>query len=438
MVLYSPGRTSSYPEEAVKEGLRFHYLGGGNEVGNVGCILEDATGTRLLLDYGLAPTDPPRYPNEAPKVTDCIITHSHIDHLGMAPWLASHHSTRLHGTALTGEIARPMWNDCYKVSRIEGYPLSWDKRDIDEAVDLWQSHGFDEKITFHNWKWRLLPAGHIPGAAMVNIETPTHRILFTGDFDTRDSGLVNGAEPVKCDILFIEGTYGGRSHPPKQHEQQRFLDRVSEVVGRGGTCLVPAFANGRTQDVLILLHQSSLNLNVHIDGMGKFLAKLYLEHPEYLRSSDDLEAALAWAKKVSSKSDRKKALDADVIITTSGMLDGGPSIWYVNRLRDNPENAILLTGYQARGSGGRKLLDQGKLPIFGTDTQIDLEVDQFTFSTHSGHDEILNFAQQCEAKHVVIYHTDPVQARPPLVVALEAQGHTVHCPINGESYTIVD
>jgi putative mRNA 3-end processing factor len=201
---------------------------------------------------------------------------------------------------------------------------------------------------------------------------------------------------------------------------------------------VPAFANGRTQDVLILLHQSSLNLNVHIDGMGKFLAKLYLEHPEYLRSSDDLEAALAWAKKVSSKSDRKKALDADVIITTSGMLDGGPSIWYVNRLRDNPENAILLTGYQARGSGGRKLLDQGKLPIFGTDTQINLEVDQFTFSTHSGHDEILNFARQCEAKHVVIYHTDPIQARPPLVVALEAQGHTVHCPINGESYTIVD
>ncbi len=85
MVLYSPGQTSSYPEEVVKEGLRFHYLGGGNEVGNVGCIIEDATGTRLLLDYGLAPTDPPRYPKEAPKVTDCIITHSHIDHIGMAP-----------------------------------------------------------------------------------------------------------------------------------------------------------------------------------------------------------------------------------------------------------------------------------------------------------------------------------------------------------------
>ena len=120
------------------------------------------------------------------------------------------------------------------------------------------------------------------------------------------------------------------------------------------------------------------------------------------------------------------------------MLDGGPSIWYMNRLRDNPRNAILLTGYQARGSGGRKLLDEGKLPIFGTDIPIELEVDQFTFSTHSGHDEILAFSKECKARHVVVYHTDPDQARPPLVEALKTQGHTVHCPVNGESYTIID
>ena len=82
MVLYSPGRTSSYPEEPPATGLRFHYLGGGDEVGNVGIILEDSEGTRLLLDYGIAPTSPPRYPSEAPLVHDAVITHSHIDHLG--------------------------------------------------------------------------------------------------------------------------------------------------------------------------------------------------------------------------------------------------------------------------------------------------------------------------------------------------------------------
>ena len=83
MVVYSPGRTSNYPDSPPHNGLRYHYLGGGNEVGNVGIVLEDPTSNRLLLDYGIAPTKPPRYPNEAPHVSNAIITHSHIDHLGM-------------------------------------------------------------------------------------------------------------------------------------------------------------------------------------------------------------------------------------------------------------------------------------------------------------------------------------------------------------------
>ena len=140
MVLYAAGRTSTYPDTPPNHGLRFHYLGGGDEVGNVGIVLEDPNGTRLLLDYGIAPTSPPRYPSEAPLVHDAVITHSHIDHLGMAPWLCAHHRTRLHGTAITAQLSDMMWRDCYKVSSIERYPLAWDKRDIDTAVDSWYVH----------------------------------------------------------------------------------------------------------------------------------------------------------------------------------------------------------------------------------------------------------------------------------------------------------
>ena len=160
MVLYSPGRTSNYPDEPPISGLRFHYLGGGDEVGNVGIVLEDKSGTRLLLDYGIAPTSPPRYPSEAPTVHDAVITHSHIDHLGMAPWLCAHHRTRLHGTVITAELSDMMWRDCYKVSSIERYPLAWDKRDIDTALDSWYVHDFGVPWKHHDWELTLHPAGH--------------------------------------------------------------------------------------------------------------------------------------------------------------------------------------------------------------------------------------------------------------------------------------
>ena len=76
MVLYTPGQSSGYPKNKVKDGIRFHFLGGGNEVGNVGCIIEDSTGTRVLIDYGLAPTKPPKYPDQSPPISDAIITHT--------------------------------------------------------------------------------------------------------------------------------------------------------------------------------------------------------------------------------------------------------------------------------------------------------------------------------------------------------------------------
>ena len=433
MVVYAPGRTSQYPEIPPERGLRYHYLGGGNEVGNVGIVLEDPSSNRLLLDYGIAPTKPPRYPNEAPHVSNAIITHSHIDHLGMVPWLASNHNTTLHGTELTAAISEMMWYDCHKVSSIEGYPLPWDKRDIDLALSAWKTHAFNKPWTQDDWKLELHGAGHIPGAAMLHVETPNKSVLFSGDFDTRDSQLTVGAKPVNSDVLFVEGTYGGRDHPPKKEENERFIERVIEVTDRGGTALVPAFANGRTQDVVMLLHKHLPEMDIHVDGMGKRVAKLQMEHPETLRDPNALESAWRWCRRVSSKSDRKKALDADVIVSTSGMLDGGPSIWYLNRLRHNPKNAILLTGYQARNTGGRRLLEERRIPIFGKLSSIDLEVDQYSFSTHAGHQEIVEFATQCQAEDVVIYHSDPTMARPPLADALEANGHRVHTPENGIS-----
>ena len=430
MVLYSAGSTTPYPEKPPKKGIRIHFLGGAGEVGNVGCILEDNTGTRLLIDYGLAPTKPPRYPSEAPFVTDAIFTHAHIDHIGMAPWLTTH-GAKLHGTRLTAAVSEIMWSDTYKVSDIEGYPLGWDKRDLEEALSSWVGHEFDTWFEVGQWQCRLLPAGHIPGAAMIEIKTPELHILWTGDLDTRDSPNAIRAMPRKCDILCIEGTYGGRQHPDRTEEESRLVSRVLEVVSRGGTALIPAFASGRGQDILRILHRETPELNVHYDGMGTRVTREWLTCRDFIRDPNEMEAAYKWAKRVSGKSDRKKAMGEDVIVTTSGMLDGGPAIWYLNRLRHDSSNAILLTGYQAEGSGGRKLLETGALNVYGRQTRIPLEIDKFDLSNHADHDSICEFVRQCSPDETIIFHAEdgPAQA-----IATEIAEETrVHIPSNTET-----
>ena len=434
MVLYSAGRTTSYPGAPPDSGIRIHFLGGAGEVGNVGCVIEDRTGTRVLIDYGLAPTRPPRYPSEAPRVDDAIMTHSHIDHIGMAPWLCAAYGTRLHGTELTASLSEIMWADTYKVSDIEGYPLSWDKRDMSVALGGWVTHPFDEWFEIGSWRCRLHRAGHIPGASMVEIETEEARILWSGDIDTRDSPNAIGARPVDCDILCLEGTYGGREHRPREEEESRLVERVMEVVRRGGTALIPAFASGRGQDILRILHKSAPHLDVHYDGMGTRVTREWLACPEFINGPSEMEAAFRWSKRVSSKSDRKKALGADVIVTTSGMLDGGPAIWYLNRLRRDESNAILLTGYQAEGSGGRSLLDKGRLPIFRNMTKIPLEVDKFDLSNHAGHKALSDFARECSPSDLVLFHA-PAEGSQALEEELSVE-MKVHNPENNSTILI--
>lgn len=429
MVLYNPGQFSRYPSDSVDHGIRFHFLGGGNEVGNVGCIIEDNTGTRVLIDYGLAPTRPPKYPDQSPPITDAIITHSHIDHIGMVPWLTQFNNVRFHGTSLTADVSEIMWRDTYKVSKIEGYPLSWDKRDLEYALESWITHEYEEWFEIGAWKCRLHRAGHMPGAAMVEIETPTHRILWSGDIDTRDSPNTYGAQPIECDILCLEATYGGKEHPNRIEEESRFASAVKEIVQRGGVALVPAFASGRGQDILRILHREAPHLNVHYDGMGTRLTRKWFDNPQHIRDPETLAKVWKWTRKVSSKSDRKKALHADVIVTTSGMLDGGPALWYLNRLRHDSANGILLTGYQAENSGGRKLLEEGRISIFGNLTQIDLEIKQFQLSNHAGHSELCNFAKKCKPKDMLLFHA-PEESRG-VIFSEMGDEIKIHLPING-------
>ena len=143
------------------------------------------------------------------------------------------------------------------------------------------------------------------------------------------------------------------------------------------------------------------------------------------------------SRRVISKQDRRKAIErANVIVSTSGMLNGGPALWYLDRLRKDPRNAIFLTGYQAQGSGGRNLIEKSEIEIWNKITPIDLYVDIFDFSTHAGNQEIIDFASDSKASEIIIYHSEPQLSRPQLASQLRDNGHVVHEPMNDSVYRI--
>jgi putative mRNA 3-end processing factor len=147
--------------------------------------------------------------------------------------------------------------------------------------------------------------------------------------------------------------------------------------------------------------------DVWVDGMGKQVVHMMLEDGRYLRSARELQQALENVNLVKNPAQREKAAKGDVLITTSGMLEGGPALYYLQHLRQNPHNAVFFTGYQVPGSGGRSLLDTGALDLgAGKHERVECEIRAFDFSGHAGHSEIVEFARRCRPEHVVLFHSD--------------------------------
>ena len=165
----------------------------------------------------------------------------------------------------------------------------------------------------------------------------------------------------------------------------------------------------RSQELAIVLGKAGFN--VWFDGMGKKVAKLFLKYQRYLRSGEQLKKALNKMNLVHSDHGRKLAASqAEVIITSSGMMDGGPVLNYMNKLKDDKRNAVLLTGYQVPDSNARLLVDKRKLDFYGVREKVECEVEYFDFSAHAGHSELIDFAKACNPEKIVLMHSDNREA----------------------------
>jgi putative mRNA 3-end processing factor len=381
--------------------MKMSFAGGVDHVGSLGVVMESGD-TRLLFDYGLTPAKPPKYPMKVPHIDALFLSHSHLDHIGMAPWLCGEYGTSIWGTEVTLEVAVVLLQDSLKISKLENYPIPFDISDVRRFTEESTIIRYGDRAFVGPMTIRTMDAGHIPGSTMYRIDDGGHDVVFTGDINTVDTNLLKGTKPPKCHTLVMESTYAGRNHPPRRQVEKAFISKVKEVLDRGGKVIVPAFAVGRTQEIVQVL--DGVREEKWLDGMGRRVAQIYLRHSEFIKSPGSLKKALDQFTFVRTPYQRAKAAESPIVVTTSGMLDGGPVLEYIRRHKDDPKTAILLTGYQVDDTNGRMLMDTGSIEIDGEIEKVKCEVCHFDFSAHSGHDELVSFAEGAQPDEVILVH----------------------------------
>ena len=414
-------------------------LGGGQEVGRAAYLVIDKN-KYFLLDYGVNfdEEDHPQFPLHIRPIdlSGIAITHAHLDHIGAAPLLYITGKPPLYVTKPTLDIGKLLINDFLKLN---AYYVDYDIGEFETMATKakFMEYGVEEEAG--EYTLLFTDAGHILGSSMIYLETPSgHRILYTGDVNTIQTWTLNRAQlwPIKINTLIIESTYGSTKHPPRHMSEKRLIDAIEEVIDSGGTVLIPAFSVGRTQEVMCLVQAELPHVNIYIDGMSRDITNIYLKYKHFLRDPAMFQKAVENTFFIRGWSDRRKAWKTpSVIISSAGMLKGGPSVCYLKKISDNPKNAVFLVSYQAPNSPGHILLEKGKLEELGIE-EMRARLEWFDLSSHAGKDGLLSIMLRYKhvLKNIIIIHGEPESTTKLASMAREILGKdiNIYTPVNGE------
>ncbi|MEW5955751.1 MAG: MBL fold metallo-hydrolase RNA specificity domain-containing protein [Candidatus Micrarchaeota archaeon] len=403
--------------------MKIRFLGAAGEVGR-SCFLVEGS-ERILLDCGVKFKEREEFPlldNKTARNLDrVVISHAHMDHSGFCPALyAAGYEGKVYLTKPTRDLTQLLLADYLRLQK-EFTPYSQD--DIDKLLTHTEILEYGEWSDRGKGPIRLQEAGHILGSAITELNLDEKKIIYSGDINLRSSRLLDGAKTgLDGEILIIESTYGAKAdrHIAARDADRIFIGLVNGALQKEGKVLVPTFAIGRGQEILFTL-ESYLRSGVlektpiYLDGMIKKALRIYRHNAIYLKkevqrrilTSDDDPFKSEYYLVPKSK-DRRDVFEQRkaVVLATSGMLNGGPILTYLEHLGESKKNSLILVGYQAEGTRGRALLEGAKeLELRRKKIEINLKVSQAPFTAHSDHRELVHFAKSIKGlQKVFVVH----------------------------------
>ena len=380
-------------------------------------LIEDETNIRAMYSEILKEDgfEAPFNIFNLPGINGLFLSHAHLDHTGSLP-LFEHYNLLcpIFTTEQTRELTAVLLRDSYKIARIKHLHPAYQKIDLKNVYRSTRIIEFNKAYKHMNIDFKFFNAGHVPGSAMILINAEGKKILYTGDFKLATTRLMKGAEQLlndpelkNIDVLITESTYGGKILPDRNDLEEAFLDKVEEVVKKG-SALIPVFALGRAQEILLILSKRKFSVPIYFDGMSVDLTKKILSlDPTNINGKKTLIDMYKKVDLVKKEKKRHKIMNnKGIFITTSGMLQGGPVMAYLENMWGNPNNAILLTGFQCKRTNGRLLLDEGYIYLSGWKTYVKCQVQKFDFSGHGDDNEIKQLIKALNPKNLVFNHGD--------------------------------
>lgn len=414
---------------------------------------------------------------EPAEIDAVVVSHAHLDHTGNLPTLAAQgFRGPVHMTPATADLSRVMLADsAYLMQRDVEYvnrrhgghrpprrPL-YSMADVEAVLDGIETHRYHEEWTlFPGVRVRYDDAGHILGSALTSFEFTangrTLRLLMGGDLGRPGRPILRDPEvPRGPDVLVLESTYGDRLHGDERATTDGLVEIVARTVDRGGRLVVPAFAVGRTQELVATLHDligagRLPDVPMFVDSpMARNATAVFVRHPECF----DAETGALFAEgdgapfgfgrlRYVGSADESRALNDRkgpcLIISASGMAEGGRVLHHLQHALGNERNTVLFVGYQGDGTLGRRLLDRAEtVNVFGEPVRVRAEIASLDgFSAHADQGELVDWTARLDPapRTIFLVHGDPGPAETLAALLRERVGATVHVPEKGQEFDL--